>query len=207
MNKRVLSHEKYTLLCKEARRFSDGERLILFYTGVIAAILSIVATLTLCSCGGSEEVDLNLVTNYEFNSINCNTMESNKVELDELLGPRGVLLVFFSGTCPYCKYEALYLQELYNKYKSLGVNFVNIVISGEFNDCSDHAVAIAACKYRGDYGFTFVSATDPGRASTKGLVRAVPSNVIVDEDRRLFGRIEGNHPTELGQVLDELVKR
>lgn len=100
-------------------------------------------------------------------------LDGNKVKLSYYTG-QGVLLVFGTTWCPYCRKEIPQLKELYTKYKEKGFEILNIDIQESKDKVSEYA-------NEHKLPYKVLLDTDGRVASIYGI-RGVPTKVLIGKD-------------------------
>ena len=99
--------------------------------------------------------------------------DGKNVRLSDLRG-QVVLLNFWASWCGPCRQEMPILDEIHNKYKSLGFSVLGVNLD---------AKSSKAIKYLKDTPVSFPVLYDPkGDVSSQYGVQAMPSTVIIDKD-------------------------
>ena len=144
---------------------------------VIIAIFSLSG---LFSCLPSEEAPKEEKWDIKQQSIEKKALDftledlnGNTVKLSDFKD-RGVLLVFTTTWCSYCRKEIPRLKELYAKYKEKGLEIINIDIQGSKDKVSEYTL-----KHRLPY--TVLLDKDGKVASMYG-VRGVPTKVLISKN-------------------------
>jgi peroxiredoxin len=100
-------------------------------------------------------------------------LDGNTVKLSYYTG-QGVLLVFGTTWCPYCRKEIPQLKELYTKYKEKGFEILNIDIQESKDKVSEYA-------NEHKLPYKVLLDTD-GRVASMYGVRGVPTKVLINKD-------------------------
>lgn len=100
-------------------------------------------------------------------------LNGNKVKLSYYKG-QGVLLVFSTTWCSYCRKEIPQLKELYAKYKEKGLEIINI-------DIQESKDKVSAFTIKHKLPYKVLLDTDGKVASMFG-VRGVPTKVLISKD-------------------------
>lgn len=101
---------------------------------------------------------------------------------------RVILLIFFRTTCPYCMQEIPELKELRQTYSTN--ELVMISISTQDDDATLEALA-------NSQGITWLMAADTANAAGLYGVSAVPTHIILDQQRKLAQRLIGGTSNEI----------
>ena len=100
-------------------------------------------------------------------------LNGNTVKLSSYTG-QGVLLVFSTTWCPYCRKEIPQLKELYTKYKEKGFEILNI-------DIQESKEKVSA--YANEHKLPYKVLLDmDGRVASMYGVRGVPTKVLINKD-------------------------
>ena len=100
-------------------------------------------------------------------------LNGNKVKLSHYTG-QGVLLVFSTTWCPYCRKEIPQLKELYTKYKEKGFEILCI-------DIQENKEKVSAYANKHKLPYKVLLDTD-GRVASMYGVRGVPTKVLINRD-------------------------
>ncbi|MFI6448671.1 TlpA family protein disulfide reductase [Kitasatospora sp. NPDC050543] len=132
--------------------------------------------------------------------ISGTTLDGAKVALSDYKG-KVVVLNVWGSWCGPCRSEAPYLQQIWEKYKDQGVQFLGI----NTRDV-DPANAI---RFEQEKGITFPSLYDPSGLEIakfpKGSLnpQSIPTTLVVDREGKLAARAVGG---QMDDALDELVQ-
>ncbi len=108
--------------------------------------------------------------------------DGKNVRLSDLRG-QVVLLNFWASWCGPCRQEMPILDEIHNKYKSLGFSVLGVNLD---------AKSSKAISYLKDTPVSFPVLYDPkGEVSSQYGVQAMPSTVIIDKDGNVRHLHEG----------------
>lgn len=139
-------------------------------------------------------------------------IDGNKVEFASFVG-KPVVINFWATWCKYCRQEMPDLQEVYNEYKSQGVEFLLINATDNQGETRENVMA-----YLKENNITMPVYFDEGIIGVDGLtvedsaqavygVPSYPSTVFVDKDGNIAGaKIGLITKEELVKALDQLVK-
>jgi len=104
-------------------------------------------------------------------------LNGNKIKLSNYKG-KGVLLVFSTTWCSYCRKEIPQLKELYAKYKEKGLEIINI-------DIQESKDRVSAFTLKHKLPYTVLLDTDGKVASMYG-VRGVPTKVLISKEGKII---------------------
>ena len=122
--------------------------------------------------------------------------DGKNIRLSDLRG-QVVLLNFWASWCGPCRQEMPVLDEIHNKYKSLGFSVLGINLD---------AKSKKAIKYLKNTPVTFPVLYDPkGDVSSQYGVQAMPSTVIIDRDGNVRHLHEG-YKTGYGDDYKKQIK-
>jgi peroxiredoxin/tetratricopeptide (TPR) repeat protein len=129
------------------------------------------------------------------------TLDGRKLKLSDLRG-KVVIVSFWATWCVPCREEMPHLVELYNKYKSRGLEIV--AVSSDAPEDRSKVVAFAK-----EYKLTFPVATDQGAVLAYG-VNQYPTTNFIDAQGRLryqsLGFDSKNGARDLEFVVEEILK-
>ncbi|WP_028583611.1 TlpA family protein disulfide reductase [Desulfogranum mediterraneum] len=109
-------------------------------------------------------------------SFNQQDMDGKTINMDEIIGKKPVMLVFWASWCPSCKTEVPKVNRLKEQYQSQGMEFIGINIG--FNDSLKRARKFIK-KTKMDYPVVFDSSND---ITKRYLVRGVPTIIVADSE-------------------------
>jgi peroxiredoxin len=104
-------------------------------------------------------------------------LNGNKIKLINYKG-QGVLLVFSTTWCSYCRKEIPQLKELYAKYKEKGLEIINI-------DIQESKDRVSAFTLKHKLPYIVLLDTDGKVASMYG-VRGVPTKVLISKEGKII---------------------
>jgi len=191
--------------------FTNEEKLVLFYSGVILAIVSIALCVFLSGCGNSDHRDCITIDGLDFNDCSvhvadCGTGVSEYRAVADLIGELGALVILTGGPCPYCKKEIERVVSWYEYYHSRGIEFIHVVLSDPEQNFSKESCLDYACELRRSYGVTFISAADDNMVEFRDIISAVPDNFVIDKNGRILARITGFNESTLRSAIELLFK-
>jgi peroxiredoxin len=129
------------------------------------------------------------------------TLDGRKLKLSDLRG-KAVIVNFWATWCVPCREEMPHLVQLYNKYKSRGLEIV--AVSSDAPE--DRSKVLAFAK---EYNLTFPVAVDQGAVLAYG-VNQYPTTNFIDPQGRLryqsFGFDSKNGSRDLEFVVEEMLK-
>lgn len=143
-------------------------------------------------CSGENDRKLQVGDNAPVFSIK--DLEGNRFDLSAMKGSP-VLMRFFLTDCKYCRADTPVFNELYSKYRQLGLRVVYIDSLGV-----DPKVVKTFAR---ELGILFPVAQDrEGTVTQKYMVRALPQTVVLDPDHKIIAAILGGvSKEELEQLL------
>ncbi|GAA2117889.1 TlpA disulfide reductase family protein [Kitasatospora saccharophila] len=178
-----------------------------------AAAAALLLTLAGCSASGSSSGDgTGLVAGEggvstagpghreEAPDISGTTLDGKQVKLSDYRG-KVVVLNLWGSWCSACRTEAPGLQELWQKYRDQGVQFLGINTRD-----NDPANAVA---FERNKGVTFPSIYDPDGTQIlrfpKGNLspQAIPSTMVIDRDGRMAARVFGGRSSD---AIDSMIR-
>ncbi len=107
-------------------------------------------------------------------SFNSKTMDGRSIQMDNIIGKKPVLLVFWASWCPSCKSEVPRINELVEKYRAKGMEFIGINIGS--NDSPKRAKA-----FMKKTGMTYPVVFDKsGKISSQYRIVGVPTIIVAD---------------------------
>ena len=189
--------------------FSSESKIILFYSGVIIGILLAVLFFFFSGCSNSDDRASGNGCGVDFNDCSvyitdCGDSVSVYRSIAEFVGTRGAMVAVFSGPCPYCKMEAMFLESAYKKYGPRGIEFINVILADDQHNYTKEYTVAAACKYREEYRFTFISAGDDMMDAFLGVVQGVPDNFFIDPSGISVSRVTGFNEDDIVFSLENL---
>ena len=102
-------------------------------------------------------------------------MEGKPFDLAQSIGSKPVMLIFWASWCPTCKTEVPKINQLAEKYRSRGMEFVAVNVG--FNDSVERANAFAQ-----KTGMTYPAFFDgTGTIAEKYRLQGVPTVIIADK--------------------------
>lgn len=133
------------------------------------------------------------------------TPEGKTVKLSDNRG-KYVLLDFWASWCKPCRMSHPHLLELYEKYHSQGLQFINV--------CNEYDKELEKRKERwkeairqdGVEVFTHVLNTDENGIVKKYNIQAFPTKILLSPTGEILGRWEGGAP-ELDQMLEKIFQK
>lgn len=103
-------------------------------------------------------------------------LNGNIIDMNTIIGKKPVMLVFWASWCPNCKIEAPKINQLVEKYRDQGMEFIGVNIA--FNDSIKRARSFVK-KTEMAYPTVF----DADNAITqKYMVRGVPTILVADSN-------------------------
>ncbi len=167
------------------------------------SIKNIVAFLAILLMGKmqAQSYDLDSVYFYEVN-------EQDFLKVEDLMGDKGLVLVFTSSYCPYCQLYEDRLLEIKSEFDSLGINFVLI---NSNNSTEINIVTIEDMREESTrLGISYVS--DQGHEVMNALgVRKNPEIVVIRPvvsgyEKAYQGSLDDS-PKDPGNVRDPYLRR
>ena len=139
-------------------------------------------SLTLLSCDSSEEPsdDSDRIQTIDFR---LTDLDGNVFQLSNETNGKVVVLNFFATTCPICQAEAEGMNALYEKYRSMGVEFIGISIRTP----SDTALR----DYVSQYSVPFRILVDDNIVSQAYSVIGTPDTYFIDKEGWTVERLQG----------------
>ena len=102
-------------------------------------------------------------------------LKGQPYDLQASIGSKPVMLIFWASWCPTCKTEVPKINQLAEKYRSRGMEFVAVNVG--FNDSVERANAFAAAT-----GMTYPAFFDgSGKLAEKYGLQGVPMIIIADK--------------------------
>lgn len=112
-------------------------------------------------------------------------LNGNVIDMSTIIGKKPVMLVFWASWCPNCKVEAPKINQLVEKYKKQGMEFIGINIA--VNDSIKRARSFVK---KTDMAYPTVF--DANNAITQQyMVRGVPTILVADSNGRVQFRNYG----------------
>ena len=123
--------------------------------------------------------------------------DNGALALSELKG-KVVMVDFWASWCAPCRQEATVLEETYQQYAGMDVEFVGVNIW----DLPDNAAA-----YLVDFGITYPNGVDgEGVIAIDYGVKGIPEKFFIDRDGHVRQKFVGPiRPEKLRETLDELL--
>lgn len=170
----------------------------------VILLVSLAAALLIAGCSGSAEPNKsaeqgNNVSNRapDFTLTN---LEGKSVSLSDFRG-KPLLLNFWATSCPPCRYEMPFLQEIYEKWSDKGVTIVTIDIGEEQSQVSE---------FMKTSKLTLPVLLDvKGSIAAKYSIQYIPTTYFIDKDgiikEKVIGAFTGKEAIET--KLQDVFKR
>ena len=124
------------------------------------------------------------------------TLDGRELKLSDLRGSI-VMVDFWSSWCPPCRAEAPILAEAYERWSSLGIEFVGISIWDNSGDVQEFVER---------HGISYPNAIDEdGSIAVEFGVRGIPEKFFVNREGEIVRKINGpNTSQSLDEVLTQM---
>lgn len=112
-------------------------------------------------------------------------LNGNVIDMSTIIGKKPVMLVFWASWCPNCKSEAPKINQLVEKYKKQGMEFIGVNIG--INDSIKRARSFVK-----KTDMTYPTVFDANNTITqKYMVHGVPTILVADSNGRVQFRNHG----------------
>ena len=102
-------------------------------------------------------------------------LEGKPIDLAQIVGKKPIMLVFWASWCPSCKTEVPKINQLAEKYRSRGMEFIAVNVG--YNDSVERAQAFAR-----KTGMTYPAIFDgSGKITERYMLQGVPTIIIADK--------------------------
>lgn len=155
-----------------------------------ATLLCLIMLNISCAYSGSDKA-------AAVSTFSLNGADGKNFNLDEILGKKTIMLIFFATWCPYCRDEVPELKELSNAYKDKGVEIIAI-------DIKESEQKIKSFIAENKINYKVLMDTD-GKVARMYKVVGIPHAIIIDKDKNI--RFRGVSPGDgFKKFLDDLIK-
>lgn len=102
-------------------------------------------------------------------------LDGKPIDLAQIVGHKPIMLVFWASWCPSCKTEVPKINQLAEKYRSRGMEFIAVNVG--YNDSVERAQAFAR-----KTGMTYPAIFDgSGKITERYKLQGVPTIIIADK--------------------------
>lgn len=109
-------------------------------------------------------------------------LDGKPIDLAQIIGSKPVMLVFWASWCPSCKTEVPKINQLADKFRARGMEFVAVNVG--YNDSVERAQAFAR-----KTGMTYPAIFDgSGKITEKYQLQGVPTIIIADKKGKILFR-------------------